>query len=97
MENSSEPHYRRDATLLEVETLPHVVEPLPLIVWVALMIGAAERFTFYAVATPWRTFYTPTEMYHGLILLSKRTIFKMIVTVLLFRVPLVLDNRQRRL
>lgn len=45
---------RRDATEDEIENLRHVVDSLPFIVWIALMASGAERFTFYAVTTPWR-------------------------------------------
>lgn len=45
---------QRKATQDEIETLPHVVDSIPAVVWVALVAGAAERFTFYAVSTPWR-------------------------------------------
>ena len=45
---------RRDATAEEIETLPHVADSLPLIVWVALVAGGAERFTYYAYSAPWR-------------------------------------------
>lgn len=59
--HQSSPHQERDAidgrrvaTKEELETLPRVVDSLPVIVWIALVAGAAERFTFYAVSTPWR-------------------------------------------
>lgn len=45
---------RRDATRDEIESLPHVVDDVPYIVWAALLAGAAERFTFYAITAPWR-------------------------------------------
>lgn len=54
MESPPATHNRREATLVEIESLPHVVDSVPFIVWVALVAGAAERFTFYAVSTPWR-------------------------------------------
>jgi POT family proton-dependent oligopeptide transporter len=44
----------RDATEEEVETLRHVVDTIPRGVWIALAVGACERFTFYAVSAPWR-------------------------------------------
>lgn len=47
---------RRDATEDEIRDLPHVVDTLPFIVWIALVASGAERFTFYAVTTPWREF-----------------------------------------
>ena len=45
---------RRDATEDEVKTLPHVVDSIPIVVWIALVAGALERFTYYAVTAPWR-------------------------------------------
>lgn len=45
---------RRDATEDEIRYLPQVVDSLPSIAWIALVASGAERFTFYAVTTPWR-------------------------------------------
>lgn len=45
---------RRDATEMEVAQLRLVVDSVPFGTWVALAASAAERFTFYAVSTPWR-------------------------------------------
>lgn len=45
---------RRDATEEEIKTLPHVVDSIPLIIWIALVAGELERFKFYAVTDPWR-------------------------------------------
>ena len=45
---------RREATNEEIKHLPHVVDSLPTVVWIALVAGAADRFTYYAVTTPWR-------------------------------------------
>jgi proton-dependent oligopeptide transporter, POT family len=47
---------RRDATEDETNNLRHVADSLPGITWVALVVSGAERFTFYAVTTPWRKF-----------------------------------------
>lgn len=47
---------RREATEEEVKELRHVVDSVPFIVWVALVANATERFTFYAVTTPWRAY-----------------------------------------
>ena len=47
---------RRDATEEEIRSLPHVVDKIPVTVWVAESIGAAERFTYYGITAPWRTF-----------------------------------------
>jgi POT family proton-dependent oligopeptide transporter len=45
---------RRNATEEEIKDLPHVVDSVSVAVWVALIANATERFTFYAVTTPWR-------------------------------------------
>ncbi|KAI0417869.1 POT family-domain-containing protein [Xylaria grammica] len=47
---------RRAATDEEIKTLPHVVDTIPPIIWVALVASATERFTFYAVKTPWQNY-----------------------------------------
>ncbi|KAI9035749.1 oligopeptide transporter [Aspergillus affinis] len=47
---------RRDATEDEVNILPHVVDSIPFIVWIALVAGTSERFTFYAVSAPWKNY-----------------------------------------
>lgn len=45
---------RREATEDELKNLPRVVDEVPSVVWIALLAGAAERFTFYAISAPWR-------------------------------------------
>ena len=45
---------RRDASDHECQTLPHVVDEIPTTVWIAALIGAAERFTYYGITAPWR-------------------------------------------
>ncbi|KAF2720992.1 peptide transporter PTR2-A [Polychaeton citri CBS 116435] len=47
---------RREATEDEVKNLRHVVDSIPNSVWIALTIGSAERFTFYAVSAPWQNY-----------------------------------------
>ncbi|KAH8801779.1 peptide transporter PTR2-A [Xylogone sp. PMI_703] len=47
---------RRDATEEEIKTLRHVVDSIPRIAWIALMIGAAERFTYYGITAPWQNY-----------------------------------------
>ncbi|KDB20058.1 hypothetical protein H109_07975 [Trichophyton interdigitale MR816] len=47
---------RREATQDEVANLQHVADSVPAVVWVALVAGAAERFTFYAATTPWQNY-----------------------------------------
>lgn len=54
MNNQTTERERRDATEDEIKTLPHVVDSIPLVVWIALVAGALERFTYYAVTAPWR-------------------------------------------
>ncbi|KAF5585432.1 proton-dependent oligopeptide transporter POT family [Fusarium subglutinans] len=49
-------HERRDATEEEIKELRHVVDSVSLAVWVALVANATERFTFYAVTTPWQNY-----------------------------------------
>lgn len=53
---------KREATENEVENLRHVVDSIPGVVWVALAAAGAERFTFYAVTTPWRKYYFITRV-----------------------------------
>jgi POT family proton-dependent oligopeptide transporter len=38
----------------DLNNLPHVRDGLPLAVIIVALIGGAERFTYYAVTTPWR-------------------------------------------
>lgn len=45
---------RRQATAEEIESLPHVIDSIPFLVWIALAAAAGDRFTFYAIAAPWR-------------------------------------------
>ncbi|RBQ77793.1 hypothetical protein FVER14953_21631 [Fusarium verticillioides] len=49
-------HERLDATEEEIKELRHVVDSVSLAVWVALVANATERFTFYAVTTPWQNY-----------------------------------------
>lgn len=44
----------RDATNDEIENLPHVVDRLPPEAWVAALIGASERFSYYCFVSIWR-------------------------------------------
>lgn len=44
----------RDTMEEEIKTLRHVFsDQLPRTVWIALVISAVERFTFWATTTPW--------------------------------------------
>lgn len=54
MDTPQAQHEKREATQDEVANLQHVADSVPAVVWVALVAGAAERFTFYAATTPWR-------------------------------------------
>ncbi|OQD63785.1 hypothetical protein PENPOL_c009G00790 [Penicillium polonicum] len=56
MNNRTTERERRDATEDERKTLPHVVDSIPLVVWIALVAGALERFTYYAVTAPWQNY-----------------------------------------
>lgn len=49
MDTQATEYERRDATEDDVKTLPHIVDPIPLAVWIALVAGALEGFTYYAV------------------------------------------------
>jgi POT family proton-dependent oligopeptide transporter len=49
-------HERREAMEDDIKTLRHVVDYIPRRVWIAALVGAAERFTFYGITAPWRTF-----------------------------------------
>ncbi|DAA72886.1 TPA_exp: hypothetical protein A8136_5330 [Trichophyton benhamiae CBS 112371] len=58
MDTPQAQHEKREATQDEVANLQHVADSVPAVVWVALVAGAAERFTFYAATTPWPLFVT---------------------------------------
>lgn len=55
---------KREASEDEIKNLRHVVDSVPFVVWVALVASAAERFTFYAVTTPWRMCQAAPSFYH---------------------------------
>lgn len=38
-----------------LDKLPRVSDHIPVSVMIALLVGASERFTYYALRTPWRT------------------------------------------
>jgi hypothetical protein len=46
---------RRDATQAEVDSLPHVADKVPFAAWAVILAGAAERFTYFGIISPWRT------------------------------------------
>lgn len=52
----SDPSHTQDAMDEEISGLRHVVDELPRKLWISLLVGGAERFTFYVVSTPWRKF-----------------------------------------
>ncbi|KAF3056204.1 Peptide transporter [Trichoderma lentiforme] len=56
MARQQESYARHEATEEEVKELRHVVDSVPFIVWIALVANATERFTFYAVTTPWQNY-----------------------------------------
>ncbi|KAF3799835.1 putative peptide transporter ptr2 [Colletotrichum gloeosporioides] len=46
----------RDATSDEIESLPHIVDTLPPEAWVAALIGASERFSYYCFVSIWQNY-----------------------------------------
>lgn len=54
LDTGCESFIRRDATEEEILECRHVADQLNMPIWVALVVGAAERFAFYAITTPWR-------------------------------------------
>lgn len=52
--NSASSILHRDATDEEIAALPHIAGHIPLAAWIAICAGASERFTYYAIITPWR-------------------------------------------
>lgn len=44
----------RDATEEEQSAYHPGVDKIPKAVWIVAIIGAAERFSFYAITVPWR-------------------------------------------
>ncbi|KAH7075833.1 oligopeptide transporter [Paraphoma chrysanthemicola] len=40
----------------DIKNLRHVVDDLPITVWIASFVGAAERFTFYGLTAPWQNY-----------------------------------------
>lgn len=52
--SDTESQFPRDATEDEMRTLPRVVDRIPLAAWAAALIGAAERFSYYAIISIWR-------------------------------------------
>ena len=49
----------RDATDLEIETLPYVIDRVPFAAWAVIFAGAAERFTYFGLIAPWRESQLP--------------------------------------
>ncbi|KAK1845505.1 oligopeptide transporter [Colletotrichum chrysophilum] len=49
-------HVPRDAANDEIENLPHVVDRLPPEAWVAALIGASERFSYYCFVSIWQNY-----------------------------------------
>jgi len=45
-----------EATEGEIKNHGHVVDAIPLRVWIVAFIGMAERFTFYGITAPWRMY-----------------------------------------
>jgi POT family proton-dependent oligopeptide transporter len=44
----------REATEAEIRDLPHIVDHVPLVAWIAALIGATERFGYYSTVITWR-------------------------------------------
>jgi POT family proton-dependent oligopeptide transporter len=55
----------QEATEEEINSLRHVVDELPRKVWISLLVGGAERFTFYVVSTPWREYVLQIDGEHA--------------------------------
>jgi len=49
-----ESSFPRDATEEELQQLPRIVDRIPLAAWAAALVGATERFSYYAVLAVWR-------------------------------------------
>jgi len=49
-----ESSFPREATEDELQTLPRIVDKIPLAVWAATFVGATERFSYYAALAIWR-------------------------------------------
>ncbi|KAK3346085.1 oligopeptide transporter [Lasiosphaeria hispida] len=46
----------RDATEEELQELPRIVDRIPLAAWAAALVGATERFSYYAVLAVWQNY-----------------------------------------
>ncbi|PQE28722.1 PTR2-Di-and tripeptide permease protein [Rutstroemia sp. NJR-2017a WRK4] len=55
-ESLSRQFERRDATEEEILNCRHVPDQLHAAVWIALLVGAAERFAFYYITAPWQNY-----------------------------------------
>lgn len=58
--SDAESNFPRDATEEEIDTLPRIVDRVPFAAWAAALIGSAERFSYYAIISIWRTSGTVT-------------------------------------
>ena len=52
-EDGIETEYR-DATEEEIAAYLPGIDRIPAAVWIVALVGAAERFSFYATTVPWR-------------------------------------------
>lgn len=52
--NESTSRLRREATQAEINSLPHVSDHIPFAAWAVIFAGAAERFTYFGIMSPWR-------------------------------------------
>ncbi|KAH7084353.1 oligopeptide transporter [Paraphoma chrysanthemicola] len=46
----------REATEAEIRDLPHIVDHVPLVAWIAALIGATERFGYYSTVITWQNY-----------------------------------------
>jgi hypothetical protein len=44
----------RDATEEEINTLPLMVDKIPVAAWIVIVAGSCERFTYFGIIAPWR-------------------------------------------
>ncbi|KAK5659573.1 hypothetical protein OQA88_775 [Cercophora sp. LCS_1] len=54
--SDTESGFPREATEEELATLPRVVDHIPLAAWAAALVGAAERFSYYAIVSIWQNY-----------------------------------------
>ncbi|EGW30914.1 uncharacterized protein SPAPADRAFT_72814 [Spathaspora passalidarum NRRL Y-27907] len=67
------PDEGRAPTDLELETLRHVAEPIPLRCWLVAIVELAERFSYYGLSAPFQNYMqnTPQDSPRGLLGLNQ--------------------------